>query len=105
MMIPVKNGVYATPQTNQAIAGEKVGGFEGVNFDIGLSMSAMVSNGTDVFCATPFSLEGVVFVNLTWDGLKAEFFDRDEIEPIPEKEVKSTAGEGIVFTAFNATVT
>lgn len=98
IVVPTKGGSYVTPITEQPRAGELCSGFVGSDFDTSKVMSAMVTDGTDGFLATPFSPEGVVFVNMTWDGLNTSYFDKDEVPPVPEVVVQSTAGEGIVLT-------
>ena len=112
IIIPTRNGVYDDPVSDAVPDGLGAGGFWGpqaTRRSGSLGYYALVSDGADVFMASGYGPEGVVFLNLTWDGLRAVFFDPDEIpagpDTVPElKKVVSTSGEKFVFTFYDVTV-
>ena len=111
LIIPTRNGVYDAPIADQSVAGHLVNGFttwEKVG-DSQLSPStytAMVSDGDNAFMASWYSPEGIVFLNITWDGKKLILGDPDEVPTGPEfippvVNVYNNAGEKLVFSFFS----
>jgi len=110
--IPTSNLDYDEPLSGEVPPGELVRGFRAGALGLQGSnpITAMVSDGVDVFMATPYAPDGIVFVNLTWDGLKVELLDPDGVPAGPEvlppyKVLYSSSGEKIVFTSYSVLVT
>ena len=111
VIIPTRNGVYDSPDSMKAYPGHEIKAIKVTDGELNLTSTPMVSDGTDVFCASYYAPEGLVFLNLTWDGLHLYTGDPDDVqedteEVIPDAiEVNSETGEDLVFTFYPVTVT
>lgn len=106
VIIPTSNDQYVTPQPGQPTAGRsiknKLLSLDGLNH----AANPMVAVGDTVYMVSHYTPEGIVFLDLSWDGLNLILMDPDlPSEVIPETvTLTSNTTETIVFTANNASV-
>jgi len=106
VIIPTSNDRYITPQPGQSTAGRSIKNkILSIN-GLSLASNPMVAVGEDAYMVSHYTPEGVVFLDLSWDGIQVVLGNPDlPSDVVPETvNLTSNTTETIVFTPNNASV-